>query len=393
MKLLPIAIGLSVLALASLSFVFAGTRTSAQTVAPAAPPAPSVTVAPVVEKELCEYSEFTGRVQAIDDVELRARVSGHLEAVHFQAGEIVHKGDVLFTIDPRWHKATLSAAEAALAQASVRLDNADRESKRAAELLASLAVSAEEAETRTSRLSEAKAGLLSAQAARDSAKLDLEFTSVRSPIDGRVGRALVTPGNFVTGVAGSNTVLTTIVSVDPIYVDADVDENALLTLRRLMQDKALALDAQGRVKVEIGLSDESGFPHSGAIESLDNRLDAGTGSIRLRAIAANPDGKFLPGLFARVRVPASEVRKTPLVSERAIGTDQSQRFVLVLAADGTVQYRAVKLGPAIEGMRMVREGLSAGEEIVVNGLQRVRPGAKVTAVREASNPEPTQPAR
>jgi multidrug efflux system membrane fusion protein len=383
MKIIPVSIAVLVLALGALPFVIGCTDAAAQpTQQPSAPPAPTVTVAAVVEREISEYSEFTGRIQAVDDVEVRARVSGHLAAVHFQAGQLVKQGDVLFTIDPRWHRAALDASDAALAQAQVRLDNAARESKRATELRESQAISAEEADTRTSRLAEAKAGVLAAQAARDTSSLDLEFTTVRAPIGGRVGRALVTPGNFVSGVPAANTVLTTIVSVDPVFVYADVDEGSLLVLERLMRERALPLDEQGRVRVEVGLSDEDGYPHAGVIESLGNRLDEGTGTILMRAIVPNADGTLVPGLFARLRVPSTSVRKTPLVPEAAIGTDQSQKFVLVLGDDQTVQYRAVKLGPALEGKRMVREGVHAGEEIVVNGLQRVRPGVKVTAERE-----------
>ena len=382
----PILILAPRLALVALLLVLtqACSKDPAPSAAPSAPPAPAVTVAAVEERLLCEYSDFTGRVAAIDDVELRARVSGHLDAVHFQAGQIVHKGDVLFTIDPRWHEATLSSTKATVAQAQVKLDNAERESKRAGELLKSQAISAEESESRTAKLAEARAAVLAAEAMRNSAQLDLDFTTVRAPIDGRVGRALVTPGNFVSGIPAASTLLTTIVSVDPVYVVADVDEGSLLTLRGLMHDKALAVDEHGRVRVEIGLSDEIGFPHAGVVESLDNHLDAGTGSILLRAIVVNPDEKLVPGLFARVRVPSSATKKTPLVPERAIGTDQSQKFVLVLGPDNSVQYRAVKLGPAIDGQRMVREGLHGGEEIVVNGLQRVRPGMKVTAEHEAA---------
>ncbi|MEO6708376.1 MAG: efflux RND transporter periplasmic adaptor subunit [Planctomycetota bacterium] len=385
MKLLPAAIALTLVGLSILPFVLASEDHPAQ--AAGAPPPPVVTVAAVEERELCEYALFTGRVEAVEDVQLRARVSGHLDAVHFRAGEMVHKGDVLFSIDPRWHEAALSAAEAALAQTSVRFDNAERESKRATELLAGRAISAEEAETRSSKLAEARAGVLSAEAARNSAKLDLEFTQVRSPIDGQVGRALVTPGNFVSGVAGANTVLTTIVSVDPVYVYADVDEDSLLVLRRLMREQALKLDAEGRVLVEIGRSDESGFPHLGGIESIGNHLDEGTGSIPLRAIVPNPDGELVAGMFARMRVPISPTRMTPLVPEQSLGTDQSQRFVLVLAEDNTAQYRAVKLGPAVDTLRIVRDGVQAGELIVVNGLQRVQPGKKVTPQRQGEQQE------
>lgn len=396
MKPIPILIAALVLVAACLALLFGGWAGPARaggsgaSAAPASPPAPAVTVARVEERDLSEYSEFTGRVAAIDDVELRARVSGHLDRVHFQAGEIVHKGDVLFTIDPRWHEAAASAARAALAQASVHLENAERESKRARELLKSQAISAEEAESRNARLADASARKMAAEAALRAAELDLEFTQVRAPIDGRVGRALVTRGNFVSGIPAANTVLTTIVSVDPVYVQADVDEASLLTLRGLMNARALEVDEQGRVRVEIGLSDETGFPHKGSVESLENHLDPGTGSIVLRAIVPNPDLKLVPGLFARVRVPSSRSRTTPLVPERAIGTDQSQKFVLVLGPDATVQYRAIKLGPAVDSMRIVREGLSGGEEIVINGLQRVRPGMKVAAEHEAPGSAPSK---
>ena len=386
MKRIPLLVAILIFVTIVLAVIFGGAAAPVQSAAPSTPPAPAVTVAPVEERSLCEYSEFTGRVVAIDDVELRARVSGHLDAVNFHAGQLVHKGDVLFTIDPRWHEATLASAKATVAQAQVRLDNAERESKRAGDLLKSQAISAEESESRTAKLAEARAAVLSAEATRKSAELDLDFTQVRAPIDGRVGRALVTPGNFVSGVPAASTLLTTIVSIDPVYVLADVDEGSLLTLRGLMQTKALPVDAEGRVKLEIGVSDETGYPHGGALESLENHLDAGTGSILLRAIVGNADQKLVPGLFARVRVPSSAIRLTPLVPERAINTDQSQKFVLVLGADNSVQYRPLKLGPAIDGQRMVRDGLRVGELIVVNGLQRVRPGMKVTPEREAPKP-------
>ena len=378
MRRLPLVLCILALPAAGLAFLlFSGASTSAPQ-APAAPPAPAVTVAPVEEMRIAEHSEFTGRIEAIDDVEIRPRVSGYLDAVQFSAGQIVHKNDVLFTIDPRWNKAALESAQAHVQDMRVRLENAEREAKRAGELLKSKAVSAEEAESRTARLAEARAAAQAADAAYDTAKLDLEYTTVRAPIDGRIGRALVTPGNFVSGVPAAGTVLTTIVSIDPMYVYADVDEESLLALKRLMAENALPVDDQGRVRVEVGLSDETGFPHAGAIESLDNRLDAGTGSIVLRAIVPNADQKLVPGLFARVCVPSSTEKMTPLVPERAIGTDQSQKFVLVLGADDVAQYRAVELGPEIDGQRrIVRAGLRAGEKIVINGLQRVRPGMKV----------------
>jgi RND family efflux transporter MFP subunit len=286
---------------------------------------------------------------------------------------LVKKGDVLFVIDPRWHQAEYNRRQADYQQAKVRQENAEREAKRTGQLLANKAISTEEAEAREARFQEAKAALLAAEAARDSAKLDLEYTEVRAPIDGRVSRALVTPGNYVSGGPGINTLLTTIVTVDPIYVYADVDENSLLKFN------GLARDEKAQVPVELQLGDEEGYPHKGYIESFDNRLDANTGSILLRAQFPNPEGKIVPGLFARIRVPMSDKHSATLVDEKAIGTDQSQKFVLTLSSTtNVVEYRSVKLGPLVNGKRIVRSGLKAGEMVVVNGLQRVRPGSPVT---------------
>lgn len=343
-----------------------------------APRLPSVTVAPVESREVVEYQEFTGRVDAIESVEVRARVSGHLQEVRFQAGQRVEKGDVLFVIDPRWHQAAFAAAEAESKRAHSKLENAKREAARAEQLLLEKAISTEETEGRRSKLSEATAASAVADATLNSARLDLEFTEVRAPISGKISRALVTVGNYVSGVAGANTVLTTIVSTDPVYVYADVDEAALLKLNRLQKEGQLPL-ADGKVPVRVGLSDEVGFPTGGVIESLDNRLDPNTGSILLRAVVPNPEGRFVPGLFARLQVPASPRRPVALIQESAIGTDQSQKFVLTLSSSNTVDYRPIQIGPVLDGKRIVRNGLAPGEKVVVNGLMRVRPGMPVEA--------------
>lgn len=348
---------------------------------PATPPSfgpPPVTVAPVEVRVLAETTEFTGRLGPVDDVEVRPRVSGQVDEVHFQSGQLVKRGDVLFTIDPRTYRATLAAAEAQVVQARVRLETADREAARSTQLLEARAISIEEAEGRTARQADARAALLSAEAARDLAQLDVEYTRIVAPVDGRVSRALVTPGNIVSGMPGANTLLTTIVSVDPMYVYVDVDENSLLRLQRLLRAGALPSDAEGRVQVEVGLADEDGFPRTGVVESLGNQLDPGTGSILMRVLVPNPDGILLPGLFARVRVPVSERKATVLVDPRAIGTDQSQKFVYVVGDDKVAQYRPIQLGPVVEGLRVVRSGLASGERIIVNGLQRARPGAPVS---------------
>lgn len=338
---------------------------------------PHVTVAPVEQKEIVEWDVFTGRSEPVESVEVRPRVSGYIQEVRFQSGQLVKKGDVLFVIDPRWHQAAFDQRQAESEQARVRLDNARREAERTPQLLSNKAISVEDADARQSRYQEAKAALLATQAALDSARLDLEYTQVRAPIDGRVSRALLTQGNYVSGLAGGASVLTTLVSVDPVYVYADIDENSLLKFNSLARTKSLETDGDGRIPVEAQLADETDFSHRGYIESFDNRLDANTGSILLRAVFPNSNGRIVPGLFARIRVPLSDRHPAMLIEESAIGTDQAQKYVLTLTTSNTVAYQSVKLGPAVEGMRVVRSGLQGTEEIVVNGLQRVRPGMLV----------------
>jgi len=327
-------------------------------------PPPSVTVAPVEQKEIVEWSGFTGRTEPVESVEIRPRTSGYIQEVRFKSGQLVKKGDVLFVIDPRWNQATFDQRQAEYEQAKSVAD-------RTAKLFANNAISAEDAEARKSRAAVAKAAL-------DTAKLDLEYTEVRAPIDGRVSRALLTEGNYVSGAASSASLLTTVVSINPVYVYADIDEETLLKFNELVSAKKLGVTDGGKIPVELQLADESGFPHQGYIESFDNRLDPNTGSILLRAVFANDDNRIVPGLFARIRIPLSELHPVLLVDERAIGTDQANKFVLTLTATNTVQYQAVELGPLVDGKRIVRSGVTAGEQIVVNGLSHVRPGMPVT---------------
>lgn len=346
--------------------------------APAVPPPPSVTVAAVESRTLVESEEFTGRVEAVESVDLRAEVGGRISAVHFKAGQIVAAGDALFTIDPRTYEAAQAAAGAAVARARALADTAAKEAARAETLLAREAVSTEEADLRRSRAAEAAADLLAARAELDRTTLDLERTAVRAPIAGRVSRALVTTGNLVSPA----TPLTTLVSTGEAYVYADVAEASVLRFQRLLREGRIEKDATGRIPVRLGLSDETGYPRAGHIESTDNRLSAATGTLLVRMTFPNTDEALVPGLFARVRIPLGAPQPTLLINDRAVGTDQSQKFVLTVDESGKASYRPVVLGGLVDGRRVVRAGLSLGEHVIVNGLQRVRPGMTVAAELE-----------
>ena len=339
--------------------------------AAAAPPALPVSVAAALERRVTEFDEFSGRLEAIEKVDVRPRVSGYIESIHFTPGAIVKRGATLFVIDPKPYAAEVARAEAALASAQAKLALANSELARAQRLLDDRAVAQREFEERINAQREAQASIQSAQAALDIAQLNLGYTRVTAPIDGRVSRAEVTVGNLIAAGAGGPA-LTSIVSTSPIYATFEVDEGAYLKYAgRPKSGGAKALP------VLLGLANEEGFPRNGAIEFVDNRLDPQSGTIRVRAIFDNADGVLTPGMFARLKLGAGEAKPAVLIDDRAVGTDQSKKFVFVVGADEKVAYREVKLGPTIEGLRVVREGLNAGERIVVNGVQRVRPGATV----------------
>jgi RND family efflux transporter MFP subunit len=342
----------------------------------AAAPLPQVTVAQAISRKVTEFGEFTGRFEAVERVEVRPRVSGYISSVNFTDGSEVRKGDVLFVIDPRPYVAERDKARAGLAQARSQLELAKSERNRANTLLAEHAISQEEFDIRTSGREQAEANVAAAQAALDTAALNLEFTRVTAPISGRISRAMVTSGNFVSN---GQTPLTTLVSLDPIYVTFDGDEQAYLKYIKLARDAAQAASAETRNPVRVGLANENGYPHQGSMVFVDNALDPATGTIHSRALLDNHDGTFTPGLFARIRLPGSAQHEAVLVNDSAIGTDQTVRYVLVVGSGNKVEYRPVQLGPVIDGLRVVQTGLAPGETIVVNGLQRVRPGAQVQA--------------
>lgn len=332
-----------------------------------APPAPpAVAAAKVVQKPITEFDEFTGRFEAVDRVDIRPRVSGYIVSANFRQGHEVKKGDVLYVIDPRPYQAALKHAQADLARAKTQLSLAQSERERANKLIEKRAISQEEFDARTSGSEAASANLAAAEAAVESASLDLSFTQVRAPIAGVVGRAEITAGNLVTA---GQTLLTTVVSVDPIYVSFDGDEQVYL--------KVAGLKRNSHAPVWVGLADEQGHPHEGELAFIDNELDPATGTIHARGLFKNPDHHFTPGLFARVKLVGSDQYDALLINDSAVGTDQSVKYVLKVGADNKIEYTPVKLGPLVDGLRVVREGLKVNDVILVKGLQQVRPGMPV----------------
>ncbi|MCC6709974.1 MAG: efflux RND transporter periplasmic adaptor subunit [Gammaproteobacteria bacterium] len=344
---------------------------------PAPPPAagaggaPPVSVAAALTQDVQDADEFPGRIEAIDAVKVRARVNGYLEKVLFTPGAEVKKGDVLFEIDQRPFRAKVNEAEAALAATVAQLDLAKLEATRQEQMLATHATSRREFDAATALVKSLEASRAANRATLANARLNLDFTRVTAPISGRAGKDEVTVGNLVQGENPDSPVLTTLASVDPIYVSFEADERAFL--------KYIAPNRGQPLPVQVGLIDESGFPHQAKLGFVDNNVDASSGTVRMRALLDNAERRFTPGLFARVRLEAATgARRVVLVADRAIGTDQSKRFVLVVGSDNTAVYREVHIGRKVGALRIVESGLETGELVVVNGLQRVRPGAPVT---------------
>jgi multidrug efflux system membrane fusion protein len=334
----------------------------------AAAAAPPVSAAVVVEKSIAETQEFSGRLEPIERVEIRPRVGGFITEVNIKPGAEVKKGDVLFVIDPRPFRAEADRASAAADAARARAELARLELKRADKLVGEKAIAQREYDQRSSNQKELDAAARATQAQAEAAKLNLSYTRVIAPINGRVSKEEVTVGNLVD----PTTVLTSIVSQGRIYAGFDGDEETYLRVAKRARSGKPIL-------VRAGLADENGFPHEGKLEFVDNQLDTRSGSVRMRAVFANEDHALAPGLFVRVQIGGGDERKEMLITDRAVGTDQSHKFVYVVDRQGKAEYREVTLGPVVDGLRVVRDGLKPGEKIVVSGLQRVKPGAPIKA--------------
>jgi RND family efflux transporter MFP subunit len=331
-----------------------------------------------VPREVLYWDEYTARLEAIDSVEIRPRVSGYLQSIRFQDGAMVRKGDLLFVIDPRPYDATLRHAESDVAAAKARLSLAQKNFARSAELIRTHAISQEEADIRQSNVEQADAAVMQADAAVDGARLDVEFTQLTAPISGRIGRKLVTEGNLVNGGVGSQgTLLTTIVMLDPLYVYFEADERSYLKYMHLAESGERPTSREFHHPVWIGVADEEGFPREGTMDFVDNQFDRGTGTMVGRAIIANADLLLSPGLFARLRLPGSGPYGAVVIPDEAVGNDQSQKFVWVVDDENKAAIRYIKTGPLLDGARVVRDGLTRQDWVIVAGTQRVRPDALV----------------
>jgi RND family efflux transporter MFP subunit len=345
----------------------------------AAPPPPQVTIAKPTSKMIADQDEYVGRFVAVESVEVRARVPGYLEAIHFQDGQMVKAGDLLFTIDRRPFQIALAQAQASLAQARATLAFAESDLARAQGLAIGSVITQQTFDQRTQAKRIAEASVAAQQAAERQATLDLEFTELRAPVSGRIGDRRVSIGNLVTGgTSGNTSLLATIESIDPIRFEFTLDEASYLRYGHFTDDGAGAPNRGLAVPVKLKLLDEPTFAHEGKMDFVDNAIDRSSSTIRARAVLANPDGRFTPGMFARVRMAAAPPKNELLVPDAAIGVEQVRKFVLVVDAENVARPKYVTLGPVVDGLRVITQGLTPDDNVIINGLMRARPGAKVT---------------
>ncbi len=345
----------------------------------ASPPPPQVTIAKPVSKMVADQDEYVGRFVAVESVEVRARVLGYLQAIHFKDGQMVKEGDLLFTIDRRPFQIALAQTQASLAQARATLAFAESDLARAQGLTIGSVITQQTFDQRTQAKRIAEASVAAQQAAEMQATLDLEFTELRAPVAGRIGDRRVSIGNLVTGgTSGNASLLATIESVDPIRFEFTLDEASYLRDGHFAEDGAAMANRGLTFPVKLKLIDESTFSHEGRMDFVDNAIDRSSGTIRARAVFANPDGRFTPGMFARVRMAASPPKNALLVPDAAIGVEQVRKFVLVVDAQNVARPKYVSLGPVVDGLRVITEGLAPDDDVIINGLMRARPGAKVT---------------
>ncbi len=354
-----------------------------------APPPPPVTVSKPLVKDIVEWDEYPGQFRAVDAIDVRARVSGYLEQIHFTDGQMVNQGDLLFSIEKRPFEIARDSAQAQLAEANAQLSLANRNLKRYEKMREGNIVGEADYDDRVEAVSAAKAAVAVAQAQVRDAELNLGYTEIRAPVTGRIGRHEVSVGNLITGgYSGDVTLLTTIVSVDPIYFDFDMSEANYLAYQRAAERGAMPSMRDNKIKVYAKLPDEEGWKHEGSLEFLDNQVNETSGTIRARATFANPDRSFTPGQFAHLRVPGSELYTAIMLPESAIVTDQSQKIALTVDKDGVVGVKILRVGPSYDSMRIIREGLSPDDTVIIDGLMRARPGSQVTPEEGKIDPGP-----
>lgn len=357
---------------------------------PQAPPAPPVTVAKPEKREVIDLDEYVGRFLAVDMVEIRARVSGYLEKIHFQDGAIVQAGDLLFSIDKRPFQNALDQAKGSLAQARANVAFTEADLIRAQRLVGDKTISEQAFQQRTQAKANAEAVLTSSEAAVRQAELDLQFTELRAPVTGRIGDRRVAPGNLVTGgTTGNTSLLATIVSIDPIRFEFTADEGAYLRYARISNNGKEEGSRYASTPIELKLLDEQDFAHKGTIDFVDNVIDQSSGTIRGRAQVPNPTGLFTPGMFGRIRVPGSQKYEALLVPDAAIGTEQVRKFVFIVDGENTVKQKYITLGTLQGPLRVIKSGLEADDRVIVNGLMRARAGVKVTPQEQGAQPPAT----